>query len=152
MMVDLDSETPYFYWTFDDFADLKLKENRESFKGSVWKRNEILSYAIGASHLSFDAPEEWGEDLRPVSFLQTADGLYEHQFETTVYSGVRADTQNHVVLTGRWTEIDYGQGVFILVLPIKKVEFIPKTAMETIPVETIPALSEIGNGKIQQTE
>ena len=54
----------------------------------------ILSYSIGASHLTFDSPQEWDEGSRQVSFARTANGLYEHQFEDTIYSGVRADTQD----------------------------------------------------------
>jgi len=134
IMVALDSDVPYFYWTFDDFADLKAERINQGFEGFVWKRNAILSYDVGASHLTFDAPEEWDEGSRHVSFGCTANGCYEHQFEDTIYSGVRADTQSHVVLTGRWTQTDYGQGVFILVLPIKKGEEIPEPLMEAVPL------------------
>jgi hypothetical protein len=133
-MVALGSEMPYFYWTFDEFEDLKSERKRQEFGGSVWKRNDIVSYAIGASDLTFDAPTDWGEGPRPVRFLRTAEGSYEHRFEDTFYSGVRADTQSHVVLTGRWTQTDYGRGVFILVLPIKEAEYIPVTNTEAVPV------------------
>ena len=134
VMVALDSDTPCFYWTFDEFEDLKSEQNSQTFGGSVWKRNDIRSYAIGASLLTFDAPTDWDEGPRPVRFVRTADGLYEHRFEDTFYSGVRADTPNHVVLTGRWTEPDFGRGVFILVLPIKEAEYIPVTKTEAVPV------------------
>jgi hypothetical protein len=133
-MIELDSNTPYFYWTFDDFEDLKAERNRQEFGSSVWKADAILSYAIGASYLTFDAPTDWGEGRRPVRFVLTADGLYEHRFEDTFYSGVRADTSNHVVVTGRWTEPDHGRGVFVLVLPIKQAEYIPVTKTEAVPV------------------
>lgn len=130
----LRDDTPYFYWTFDDFENLRLEQNSGAFDGSVWKCNAISSYAIGASHLTFDAPAEWGEGSRPVRFVRTADGLYEHRFEDTSYSGIRADTQHHVILTDRWTETDYGRGVFILVLPIKKSEQTREPLMEAVPV------------------
>ena len=133
-MVELNGDTPCFYWTFDEFEDLKSERKRQEFGGSVWKRNDIVSYAIGASDLTFDAPTDWGEGPRPVRFLRTAEGSYEHLFEDTLYSGVRADTQSHVVLTGRWTQTDYGRGVFILVLPIKEAEYIPVTNTEAVPV------------------
>ena len=42
-MVDLDSGTPYFYWTFDEFENLKLEQKKEGFDGSVWKSNAISS-------------------------------------------------------------------------------------------------------------
>jgi hypothetical protein len=134
VMVALDSDAPCFYWTFDDFEGLKSERNRQEFDGSVWKRNDIISYAIGTSHLTFDAPADWGEGPRPVRFLRTAEGSYEHRFENTFYSGVRADTQSHVVLTGRWTQTDYGRGVFILVLPIKQIEYIPVRKAEAVPL------------------
>jgi hypothetical protein len=98
------------------------------------KRNAIASYAIGASYLTFDAPLDWGEGHRPVRFMRTDAGCYQHRFEDTFYSGVRADTTKHVILTGRWTETNYGRGVFILVLPIKQSEYIPLTEAEAIPV------------------
>jgi hypothetical protein len=133
-MVALDSDTPHFYWTFDDFHDLKSEKDRQEFGGSVWKRNDITSYAIGGSHLTFDAPLDWGEGERPVRFARTAEGLYEHRFEDTFYSGVRADTPKHVVVTGRWSETNFGRGVFILVLPIKQAAYIPVTEAEAVPV------------------
>jgi len=133
-MVALDSDTPSFYWTFDEFDDLKSERNRQEFGNAVWKRNDIASYSIGASYLTFDAPADWGEGSRTVRFIRSAEGLYEHHFEGTFYSGVRADTQRHVIVTGRWMELDYGRGVFILVLPIKRAEYIPITKAEAVPV------------------
>lgn len=100
-------------------------------------------YAIGALYLTFDAPEEWGEGSRPVRFVRTANGLYEHQSEYAINSGVRADTQTHVVLTGRWTETDYGRGVFILVLPIKSSEQIREPLMEAVPVRSLTPVSAL---------
>jgi hypothetical protein len=67
-MVALDSEMPCFYRTFDDFEDLSSERNGQEFGGFVWKRNDIISYAIGTSHLTFDAPADWGEGPRPVRF------------------------------------------------------------------------------------
>jgi hypothetical protein len=133
-MVEFDNDTPFFYWTFDEFEDLKAEQAKDRFDGSVWKRNAISSYAIGASHLRFDGPADWGKGSRPVHLFRTAEGLYEHRFEDTFYSGIRADTRSIVVLTGRWTVTDYGRGVFILVLPIKKSEYIPVTKAEAVPI------------------
>jgi hypothetical protein len=133
-MVALDTETACFYWTFDEFEDLKSERSKQAFGGSVFKRNDIRSYSIGGSHLTFEAPLDWGEDERPVRFVRTAEGLYEHRFEATFYSGVRADTPKHVVVTGRWTQTNYGRGVFVLVLPIKQAEYIPITEAEAVPL------------------
>src|SRR5438309_1733657 len=97
-MIALDSETPCFYWTFDDFEDLEQERTEYGFRNSVWKRNAITSYAIGESYVTFDSPEEWGEGDTPVRLDRTSDGRYEYHSEGIRYEGVRADTQSHVVL------------------------------------------------------
>lgn len=135
-MVNLESETPYFHWTFDKIVDLDEQENGPGFEGSVWKSDMILSYDIGEAFLSFDAPEEWAVGDAPVRFHRTDDGRYEHRSEGIAYDAVRADTKTHVVLTGRWSEVDFGKGVFIAVFPIKLSEeiFLEDTAM--VPIES----------------
>lgn len=138
-MVNLESETPYFYWTFDDFDDLTQEQAEYGFEGSVWKSDLIPSYVVGEAHLTFDSPAEWG--LPSVTFRRTPGGRYEHRSDGIVYDAVRADIQTHVVLTGRWTQTGYGKGVFIAVFPVKHgVEVLLKTAA-TMPVEShIPEL------------
>jgi hypothetical protein len=134
-MMNLESETPYFNWTFDKFEDLDQHRNENGFENSVWKSDVIPSYAIGEAHLTFDLPEEWGEGLPPVCFHRTSDGHYEHRSEGIAYDAVRADTETHVVLTGRWTESDFGEGVFIAVFPIKLSDEILLGTVVSLPVE-----------------
>ena len=121
-MVNLESETPYFHWTFDKLEDLSREQIDYGFEDSVWKSDVIPSYAIGQSFLTFDSPEEWGVGKAPVRFHRTPDGRYEHRSGGIIYDAVRADTKTHVVLTGRWTEADFGKGVFLAVFPIKQAE------------------------------
>jgi hypothetical protein len=118
-MVNLESATPYFYWTYDDFDDLDQEQGEDGFEGSVWKADTIPSYSIGDAHLTLDLPEEWGGSNAPIEFHRTPDGRYEHQSEGISYDAVRADTRTHVVLTGRWNEAEFAKGVFIAVFPIK---------------------------------
>jgi hypothetical protein len=117
-MIDFSTRQPLFYWTFDSFEDLKQERKKQGFDDSIWKRNAIASCAIGVDFVTFDSPEEWGENLPPVKFERSSDGSYQHRSEALVYEGVRADTESHVVLTGRWSEADYGKGVFIAVFPV----------------------------------
>ncbi len=135
-MVTFEGDTPYFYWTFDRLGDLEQGQNQYGFDGSVWKADMILSYEIGEGQLTFNSPAEWARGLPPVRFHRTPDGRYEHRSERLVFEAVRADTQSHVVLTGRWSETDFGTGVFIAVLPIKQSEEILLETAATVPVET----------------
>lgn len=140
-MVNLESEMPYFYWTFDRLGDLEQGQNQYGFDGSVWKADVILSYEIGEAHLTFDSPAKWSTGLPSVQLHRASEGRYEDRSNGLVYDALRADTQSHVVLTGRWTEKDTGKGVFIAVLPIKQsVEvFLESTA--TVPLEShVPEL------------
>ena len=70
---------------------------------------------------------------------RTPDGRYEHLSEDIAYDAVRADTQTHVVLTGRWIEADVGKGVFIAVFPIKQGVEILLEDMATVPIESQPS-------------
>ena len=45
-MVNLESDTPYFYWTFDKFEDLEQRRSENGFEDSVWKSDVIPSYDI----------------------------------------------------------------------------------------------------------
>jgi hypothetical protein len=121
-MVNLESDTPYFYWTFDKIEHLNAEQIDCGFEGSVWKADVIPSYAIGESFVTFDSPEEWGVGDAPIRFHRNPDGRYEHRSKGIAYDAVRADTKTHVVLTGRWTETDFGKGVFIAVFPVKLTE------------------------------
>jgi len=141
-MVNLESDTPYFYWTFDRLGDLEQGQIQYGFDGSAWKSDVIQSYAIGEAHLTFDSPAEWADGLPPAIFNRTQQGHYEHRSGGVVYEAVRADTQTHVVLTGRWTEADVGKGVFIAVFPIKQVAKILVETAATVPLKrVIPALA-----------
>jgi len=136
-MVNFVSETPYFYWTFDRLGDLEQGQIEYGFDGSVWKSDSILSYAIGEAHLSFGSPVKWAEGLPPVTLHQTAQGHYEHRSRGISYDAVRADTQTHVVLTGRWIKGDLGRGVFVAVLPIKEgAEILLEEVAAAVPVES----------------
>lgn len=136
IMVNIESDTPYFHWTFDKLDDVNQSQKEYGFEGSVWKSDVILSYAIGEVYLTFDPPEEWGEGLPPVRFHRTPDGRYEHRSEGIAYDAVRADTKTHVVLTGRWTEPDFGKGVFIAVFPIKLRDELLLETVASMPVES----------------
>ena len=119
-MVNFESDMPYLYWTFDSLGDLEQGQIQYGFDGSVWKADLIRSYEIGEAHLTFDSPADWAKGLTLVTFHLTPGGRYEYRSEGVVYEAVRADTQSHVILTGRWTETDAGKGLFIAVLPIKQ--------------------------------
>jgi hypothetical protein len=133
-MVNLESETPYFYWTFDRLGDLERGHNQYGFDGFVWKADVILSYEIGEADLTFDSPAKWAKGLPPVQFHRTPKGRHEHRSGGIIYQAVRAGTQSHIVLTGRWYETEAGKGVFIAVLPMKKAEYMPVSKMEAVPV------------------
>ena len=140
-MVTFEGDTPYFYWTFDRLGDLEQGHNQYGFDGSVWKADLILSYEIGEDQLTFGSPAEWAKGLPPAQFHRTAEGRYEHRSNGVVYDAVRADTQSHVVLTGRWSETDAGKGVFIAVLPIKQGVEVFLESAATVPVESaVPEL------------
>jgi hypothetical protein len=129
-MVNLESETPYFHWTFDKLEDLNQDQIDYGFEGSVWRCDVIPSYPIGESFWTFDSPEEWGVGEAPVRFHRTPDGRYKRRSQRITYDAVRADTKTHVVLTGRWSVTDFGNGVFVAVFPIKQTEkiFVEDTA------------------------
>jgi len=135
-MVNFDSDAPYFYWTFDRLGDLEQGHSRYAFDGSVWKVDMISSYDVGDGHLTFDSPAEWAKGLPPAEFQRNSRGHYEHRSEGVVYDAVRADTQNHIVLTGRWTETDFGKGVFVAVLPIERRSAILLETAASVPVES----------------
>jgi hypothetical protein len=133
-MVNLESEIPYFYWTFDRLDDLNQDQRGCGFEGSVWKADMIPSYDIGEAQLTLESPVEWGDFSPPVSFHRTPEGRYEHHSGRVIYDAVRADTQTHVILTGRWTETDFGKGVFIAVLPVKQSAEVLLEMTTTVPV------------------
>jgi len=135
-MVNLESERPFFYWTFDKIEDLNAEQIECGFEGSVWKADAIPSYAVGEAFLTFDSPSEWGVGDVPVRFHRTPDGRYEHRSKGIVYDAVRATTKHHVVLTGRWTETDFGKGVFIAVFPIRQAEQMFLEDATKLPVES----------------
>jgi hypothetical protein len=60
-MVNLENDTPYFYWTFDRLGDLEQGQNQYGFDGSVWKADVIQSYQLGEGQVSFDSPTEWAK-------------------------------------------------------------------------------------------
>jgi hypothetical protein len=119
-LVNLESETPYFYWTFNRLGDLEQSHNQYGFDGSVWKSDVISSYSTGEADLTFESSAKWADGLPPATFHRTLQGHYEHRSKGIIYDAVRADTRSHVVLTGRWSETEFGSGVFIAVLPLKQ--------------------------------
>jgi hypothetical protein len=135
-MVNLESETAHFNWTFDRLGDLEQGKHHFGFDGSVWKAEAIRSYEIGEGELIFDVPAEWAKGLPPIRLHRTPQGRYEHRAGRVIYEAVRADTQTHVVLTGRWTETDAGKGVFIAVLPINEGAEIFLESAAMVPLES----------------
>lgn len=141
VMVNLESETAHFNWTFDRIGDLEQGQHHYGFDGAVWKADAIRSYEIGEGELIFDVPAEWAKGLPPAQFRRTAEGRYEYRSERVIYNAVRADTLTTVTLTGRWTETDAGKGVFITVLPIKQGAEILLEAAAMVPLEShVPEL------------
>ena len=140
-MVNLESDTAYFHWTFDRLGDLEQGQNPYGFDGSVWKSDPILSYSIGEVDVTLQSPAKWAKDLPPASFHRTLQGHYEHRAKGVVYDAVRTENLTHVVLTGRWSEIEFGNGVFIAVLPLKQAVVVPLDMSATVPVEnTVPEM------------
>ena len=135
-MVNLRSETPYFYWTLDRIGDLEQGQTQHGFDGSVWKADVIRSYDIGESQVIFDSPAVWATGLPPAKLHRNPEGRYEHRSEGVVYDAVRADTRNHIVLTGTWTETDFGKGVFIAVLPVKEGLEVLLETTAAVPLES----------------
>jgi hypothetical protein len=134
-MVNFESDTAYFYWTFDRLGDLEQGQAQYGFDRLVWKCEMIQSYTVGESQLTFCSPTTWA-GLPPLTFCRTPQGHYEHRSEGVVYNAVRADTKTHVVLTGRWSEMELGKGTFIAVLPIKEDSpVLIQTAID-VPVES----------------
>jgi hypothetical protein len=119
-MVNIESDQACMWWTFDSIEDLSDQSSIVGFGDSIWKENRIPSFAVGETHIAFDAPEDWGEGLPPVRFEKTSNNSYIFQGEGTRYEGARSDTGTHVILTGRWTESDYGTGIFIAVFPVNR--------------------------------
>lgn len=140
IMVTIESDTPYFHWTFDKLEILNHVRIECGFEGSVWKSDVNPLLRIGESSLTFESPEEWDAGNAPVRFHRTPDGRYEHRSGGIAYDAVRADTKKHVILTGRWTETDFGKGVFIAIFPIKLKEEILLEGAVKIPIESrVPA-------------
>jgi hypothetical protein len=57
---------------------------------------------------------------RPPGFSEIHEATISIGRKGVVYGAVLADTPTHIVLTGRWSEADFGAGVFVAVLPIKE--------------------------------
>jgi hypothetical protein len=135
-MVNLESDTPYFYWTFNRIGDLEQGQIEYGFDGAVWKADAISGYSIGEGYVTFDSPAKWAEGS-PVTLHRTAHGRYEYRSKEMFFDAVRADTLTHVVLTGKWSETDSGSGVFVAVLPLKQdVKVLLETAA-TVPLESV---------------
>ncbi len=136
-MINLESETPYFYWTFDKLDDLNQNRSQYAFGSSVWRSDAILVYDIGQEELTFESPEEWGDGLPPLNFRRISDGRYQCSSGRVAYDAVRADTKTHVVLTGHWTEPGFGEGAFVAVFPIKQAAEVLLEAGVAMPVEAV---------------
>jgi hypothetical protein len=134
-MIDFESDTPFFYWTFSRLGDLEQGQVRYGFDGSVWKADPISSYSIGEADLTFESPAKWTEDSPSVTLHRNVQGHYEFRSRGVVYVAVRAETLTHLVMTGEWSETDSGSGMFIAVFPFKQdVKALLETAA-TVPVE-----------------
>ena len=120
MAVDFESDKPVFYWTFDTQAHLKANAGRVEFLGQVWKTNLIKSYRYDNEHVAFESPQDWldaGETVYTVRLLPDQRGMYVYVDKIQRFEAVRAESANHVVLSGRWNQADEGAGVFLAVFP-----------------------------------
>lgn len=137
-MIDFESDIPCCYWTFDRLGDLEQGQGHYGFDGAVWKADPISSYSIGEGDVAFDWPAEWAKGS-PITLHRTAQERYEHRSKELFFDAVRADTLTHVVLAGKWSETDSGNGVFIAVLPLKQEVKVLLDSAVTVPVEsTVP--------------
>ena len=152
-MIDVRNDTPVFYWTFNRLGDLEQGQGQYGFDGSVWKSDGISSYSIGEADVIFDSPAQWAEGLPPAAFRLTLQGTYEHRAKGVVYEAVRADTQTHVVLAGRWSRTEVGNGVFIAVLPLKQaVKVLLETSVAMPVTSTVPEMVSKHSTKMNSTE
>ena len=114
-MVDLESDEPKYYETYDTISELDTKA--KSRKGGVWDEFDIDCCAIGSDFVAFDLLT--GDSVTPVRFEADSENRYTYRFDEGLAVGVRADTPTHVILTGKMRTEDRGKGVFIVVLPIE---------------------------------
>ena len=95
MLIKFDKQA-HLYWDYGD----KVKETF------------IESYVIADDHVKFDY------DNKPVIIWNCCTkGFVANMNQECKYTGVRTDTETHVVLTGNWVEESCYEGLFILVLP-----------------------------------
>ena len=99
-------------------------------------RPDCVSYEITEKQLTFNSPAEWAKGLPPVRFRRRQDGRYEYRSARLVFDAMRADTQSHILLTGRWADTNAGKGVFIAILPMKQAVEIVLESTATVPVVT----------------
>jgi len=113
-VIDLQSDLPRMWWTFDASED--LNSDYEVFGGAVWKCNRLGDYRLGNSYIAFD----WFDDENTMASLRLEkndDGLFTYRDPDESYEAAKSQTVSHTLLTGRWAQTDYGRGVFIAVFP-----------------------------------
>lgn len=107
-MVDLETDRPTMYSTYSD-AD------------SGWTAYLLRDVNIGQNRVVFDChTDDTTTDDYVIELKQNPDMSYSGGSKNFRYEGVRAETETHVVLTGKWKSQGdrlRERGVFIAVLP-----------------------------------
>lgn len=114
-MIDLLSQVPVVYWTYELFDDLKTGRKKWGFGDNVWRRDEIDSMTSAPDSIAFDPAEDWQID-GAVRLNRESDGVYRDN-SVEPFEAVRTDTATHVILTGNWFHQDGLKGTFIAVFP-----------------------------------
>jgi hypothetical protein len=117
-MIDLETDQPTFYWTFQTVADYKSNEE-------VWKADRLGHPVVTTTGISFDyLSEDWDPSQNPMKMNLEADGYYHSrnrpewkQSRQHHYYGLRSESPTHIVIVGEWFDEGFGRGVFIAVFP-----------------------------------
>ncbi|MGI8960405.1 MAG: hypothetical protein ACR2IV_11710 [Bryobacteraceae bacterium] len=119
-MVDLESDQPTFYYTFEAVADYEGNDEE------IWKSDRLGPPVVTPTGISFDIfSENWEPSLNPMKMKLEADGYYHsrnqpewgHANLSHHYYGLRSESPTHIVIAGRWSDEGFGKGVFIVVIP-----------------------------------
>jgi hypothetical protein len=122
MKLNLDAETAYIWWTYDDLDRVERARLHEQgmFSEHTLQADRIpdRGYAARPDHISFDKPENWNDDVIrfPVALRET-DGIWKASGNGWQFVAVRASTPHADILTGRISQDRGESGPFIMVLP-----------------------------------
>ena len=112
-MVDFETETPTFFWAYDE------PTGRKEDGDQIWWEDQLGSPVIAPDRIKYDyAPEDYGPGEGFTEMVLEEDGFYHWRDEDGFdhWYGIRVDSPTHVILTGRWLD-HTGKGVFIAVFP-----------------------------------